>query len=153
MPPVPDLTGVLPQSAVVSPNNAIFNLAGLTGLPTIAPLLNVALPLTRFRLNSLYISPIFADSQVITFTPYSGGERCSSNGVWRQVAEWQRFLSAHTGRVLRHQDSPASRTHCSAAGGAERRGHAADGDHHQGCGAHSGRLPFSRLWQHRRRDH
>jgi len=62
------------QNAVVSPTNAIFNLAGLSGLPTIAPLLNNAISLSRFQLNSLYISPIFADSQVITFTPFSGGE-------------------------------------------------------------------------------
>jgi len=54
------------QNAVVSPTNAIFNLAGLSGLPTIAQ--------PRFQLNSLYISSIFADSQVITFTPFSGGE-------------------------------------------------------------------------------
>ncbi len=51
---------------MVSPTNAIFNLAGLSGLPTIAQ--------PRFQLNSLYISSIFADSQVITFTPFSGGE-------------------------------------------------------------------------------
>ncbi len=65
----------MPQASVVSPTNAIYNLAGLSGLPTIAPLLNNAIGLTTFTLNSLYISPLLADSQIVTFTPYAAGAR------------------------------------------------------------------------------
>jgi hypothetical protein len=60
------------QDVVASPTDAIFNLAGITGLPTIAPVLNEVLTLGAFTINSLYIAPLVADSMTVTFTPFSG---------------------------------------------------------------------------------
>ncbi len=83
---------VVPQSVVASPTDAIFNLAGLSGLPTITPILNAALPLTPFTLNSLYIAPLVAQTMTVTFTPYTGKrphhDACSMlpHQAWRKRA-------------------------------------------------------------------
>ena len=45
------------QSVVASPSDAIFSLAGVSGLPTIAPVLGLA-GLQTYTLNSLFIAPL-----------------------------------------------------------------------------------------------
>ncbi len=62
-----------PQSVVESPTDAIFNLAGITGLPTIAPVLNEVFTVSTFTLNSLYIAPLVSGSMNVTFTPFRSG--------------------------------------------------------------------------------
>ena len=59
------------QSVVASPSDAIFNLAGTSGVPTIAPVLGT-LGLQTFTLNSLSIAPLLAADMTVTFTPYAG---------------------------------------------------------------------------------
>ena len=59
------------QSVVASPTNAIFSLAGVSGLPTIAPVLGV-LGLQTYTLNSLFIAPLVAETMDVTFTPFTG---------------------------------------------------------------------------------
>ena len=59
------------QSVVATPTNAIFSLAGVSGLPTIAPVLGV-LGLQTYTLNSLFIAPLVAETMDVTFTPFSG---------------------------------------------------------------------------------
>ena len=59
------------QSVVASPSDAIFNLAGTSGVPTIAPVLGT-LGLQTFTLNSLSIAPLLATDMTVTFTPYAG---------------------------------------------------------------------------------
>ena len=59
------------QSVVASPSDAAFSLAGVSGLPTIAPVLGV-LGLQRYTLNSLFIAPLIADNMTVTFTPFTG---------------------------------------------------------------------------------
>ena len=56
---------------VASPADAAFSLAGVSGLPTIAPVLGV-LGLQSYTLNSLFIAPLVADTMTVTFTPYNG---------------------------------------------------------------------------------
>ena len=56
---------------VASPTDAIFSLAGISGLPTIAPVLGV-LGLQSYTINSLFIAPLVADTMTVTFTPYKG---------------------------------------------------------------------------------
>jgi hypothetical protein len=62
---------MLLQSVVASPTDAIFNLVGASGLPTIAPVLGT-LGLQTFTLNSLFIAPLLATNMTVTFTPYAG---------------------------------------------------------------------------------
>jgi hypothetical protein len=59
------------QSVVASPTDAAFSLAGVSGLPTIAPVLGV-LGLQSYTLNSLFIAPLVASTMTVTFTPYNG---------------------------------------------------------------------------------
>jgi hypothetical protein len=59
------------QSVVASPTDAAFSLAGISGLPTIAPVLGV-LGLQSYTINSLFIAPLAADTMTVTFTPYKG---------------------------------------------------------------------------------
>jgi hypothetical protein len=59
------------QSVVSSPSDAAFSLAGVSGLPTIAPVLGV-LGLQSYTLNSLFIAPLVADNMTVTFTPFNG---------------------------------------------------------------------------------
>jgi hypothetical protein len=54
-----------------SPENAAFSLAGVSGLPTIAPVLG-ALGLQTYTLNSLYIAPLVAADMTVTITPFKG---------------------------------------------------------------------------------
>ena len=56
---------------VASPTNAIFSLAGTSGLPTIAPVLGT-LGLQTYTLNSLFIAPLVAETMDVTFTPFTG---------------------------------------------------------------------------------
>lgn len=48
---------------------------GPVGAAHIAPLLDL-LP-TKFKVNSMYIAPLFADTMNVTFTPYNGGKHSS----------------------------------------------------------------------------
>jgi hypothetical protein len=59
------------QSVLESPENAAFSLAGVSGLPTIAPVLG-ALGLQTYTLNSLYIAPLVAAEMTVTVTPFDG---------------------------------------------------------------------------------
>jgi hypothetical protein len=74
------------QSVVASPTDAAFSLAGVSGLPTIAPVLGV-LGLQSYTLNSLFIAPLVADTMTVTFTPYKGahmqeGPPASHSACW-----------------------------------------------------------------------
>ena len=59
------------QSVLESPENAAFSLAGISGLPTIAPVLGT-LGLQKYTLNSLYIAPLVATDMIVTITPFKG---------------------------------------------------------------------------------
>ena len=59
------------QSVVASPADAAFSLAGVSGLPTIAPVLGV-LGLQSYTINSLFIAPLVAETMDVTFTPFNG---------------------------------------------------------------------------------
>ena len=91
------------QSVVASPTDAAFSLAGLSGLPTIAPVLGI-LGLERYTINSLFIAPLVADSMTITFTPFNGALMLNRSGsrtlrvsarYWRSCADVTRPC-AHT---------------------------------------------------------
>ena len=59
------------QSVVASLTDAAFSLAGVSGLPTIAPVLGV-LGLQTYTINSLFIAPLVAETMNVTFTPFNG---------------------------------------------------------------------------------
>ena len=61
------------NDAYATPSNAIFNVLGLSSVPTIAPVLNEVTAVSRFDLYSLWIAPLFADTMTVTFTPFGGG--------------------------------------------------------------------------------
>ena len=60
------------NQAYATPTNAIFNILGLSGLPTIAPVANELVTVTLFDLYSLWMAPIYADTMTVTFTPFTG---------------------------------------------------------------------------------
>lgn len=61
------------NQAYASPDNAIFNVAGVSTVPAITPILNVAsgLSTTRFDLYSLFVTPLFAEGMTLRFTPFA----------------------------------------------------------------------------------
>ena len=75
------------QSVVASPADAAFSLAGVSGLPTIAPVLGV-LGLRTYTINSLFIAPLVAETMDVTFTPFNGAP-----DFREQLAEHLRVLA------------------------------------------------------------
>jgi hypothetical protein len=72
------------QSVLKSPDNAAFSLVGISGLPTIAPVLGVA-GLQSYTLNSLYIAPLVAVDMTVTITPFKGAHtatHCCQMRLW-----------------------------------------------------------------------
>ena len=83
------------QSVVASPTDAAFSLAGVSGLPTIAPVLGV-LGLQSYTLNSLFIAPLVADTMTVTFTPYNGVQLLrSSESILSTLAAVPHGLCLH----------------------------------------------------------